>query len=207
MTSAIGAAWVPIRINEAGSIGLSRRVTGICLGLVVAIGYGLSCGPNAHAADVAATDSEEDRVGFVNDYATDEEIERYGLKEIWDRYKPRSKGEYWLGRKPDFTVNREDNAFLMLISYGMAEQSNWRNFLLWYDGVEIPVTLETVGGTSPSLHDRPFVLVWSLVKLEIPQGRYLDESAILPVLKSALAAFGYRGVFEQIPETTVKFTF
>ena len=39
-------------------------------------------------------------MAFVNEYASEEDIEKYGLKEIWDRYHPFRKGRYFGGNTP-----------------------------------------------------------------------------------------------------------
>lgn len=186
---------------------MSRRVTGICLGLMVAIGYGLSCGPNAHAADVAATDSEEDRVGFVNDYATDEEIERYGLKEIWDRYNPGAKGFYWLGARASFTVDRKAGVFLQALSQGTGEKGSRTHFLLWWQGKQIRVALDLAEGSSKNLDDRPFVCKWSLASLDVPQDFPIAKEKVIEVVKMAVSVYGYMGASKQIPDTDVMFDF
>lgn len=57
-------------------------------------------------------------MGFVNDFATDDEVESLQLKKYWDKYKPRFKGNYWLGRSPDLTIDRQRKAFAFLVGGG-----------------------------------------------------------------------------------------
>lgn len=52
-------------------------------------------------------------MAFVNEYATDEDIEKYDLNEIWDKYHPARKGKYYVGNQPEFTIDRERDFFLI----------------------------------------------------------------------------------------------
>ena len=54
-------------------------------------------------------------MSFVNDFASDEDIAKYDLNGIWDKYNPLSKGEYYLRQRPWFTVDRDRNIFFMML--------------------------------------------------------------------------------------------
>ncbi|MCB1925930.1 MAG: hypothetical protein KDJ27_19700 [Gammaproteobacteria bacterium] len=146
-------------------------------------------------------------MAFVNDYASEEEIGLFGLKEMWDKYFPEFRGEYWVGRKPDITINREINAYLMPIGNGGESGRGWRYFLLWLDGVEVEVVLKKAPGSSTSFSDSPFKVVWGLVRINISGNEDVLRSAVMAALKSALAAYGYRGVHRQVENTLVEFSF
>ena len=60
-------------------------------------------------------------MAFVNEFASDEDIEKYNLYEIWDKYHPLRRGKYYLGQRPWFTIDRGRNIFFMLIGGGGRE--------------------------------------------------------------------------------------
>lgn len=148
-----------------------------------------------------------ERMAFVNDYASDEDIERFQLNEVWDRYFPFSKGDHYHGRRPEFTVSREDDVFLMSLAHGHGEDGNRTSFLLRWKGMDIRADLSLVEGSSGRFDERPFFRVWDLNFIEIPR-ELLDQSdEIMRALKDAVRVRGYWGVRKQIPETVVKFNF
>jgi len=146
-------------------------------------------------------------MAFVNEYASDEDIEKYGLREIWDKYHPLRKGRYFGGNRPDWTIDREQNIFLMQVGQGRGEAGNKVKFLLWANGQHIVAWLEVVGGESDDLNNGPFKRVWDLSKLEVPMDCSISESLIINMLKSAVETYGYLGICRQVPNTTISFIF
>ena len=51
-------------------------------------------------------------MGFVNEYVSDEDIEKYDLRGIWDKYYPLRKGRYFGGNRPHWTVDKNINTFI-----------------------------------------------------------------------------------------------
>jgi hypothetical protein len=149
---------------------------------------------------------EERVMAFVNEYASDEDIEKYGLKEIWDKYYPFRKGKYFGGNRPAWTIDRERNAFLMVVARGTGEEGNQVSFLLWWDGAHVVARMKQKGG-SADLEEVPFYRIWHLVKLATPSDLPISREDILDALKDALTVYGYWGVQEQVPNTIVKFSF
>lgn len=47
-------------------------------------------------------------MAFVKEYGTEEDIARYGLKEAWVQFYPTRDEPFW-GRKPELTIDREDD--------------------------------------------------------------------------------------------------
>jgi hypothetical protein len=146
-------------------------------------------------------------MAFVNEYASDEDVEKYGLKEIWDKYHPLRRGDYFYGRKPEWTVNREANAFLIVLGIGHGEEGNRIDFLLWQDGIEVKAHLELLDDSSGDLNAVPFRRVWGLTKLSFSDCSKIPKSDITETLRQALTTYGYRGVRKQQPKTIVEFRF
>lgn len=146
-------------------------------------------------------------MAFVNEYVPDEDIEKYDLRGIWDKYYPLYKGEFYFGNKPHWTIDRENNLFLTTIEPGGSGRGNRKRFLLWFDGMHVVVELALVEGSSGDLDANPFVRVWDLVRLDIQGSAKKEEIELIQVLKDAMNAYGYRGATGQRPNTVVEFKF
>ena len=146
-------------------------------------------------------------MAYVNEYASDEDIERYKLNEVWDRCFPHKKGSRFWGRKPELTIDHDRAVFLMVVSRGKVSGGTQFKFLLSIGGEEVFVYLNLVEGSSPKFSDRPFYRVWDFVKTRISEYCDIEESEIIQEAKKAVSAFGYNGARKQIPETVVKFNF
>ena len=143
---------------------------------------------------------------FINEYASDADIEKYELNDVWDRYRPAQKKRFW-GRKPELTVDHERNVFLMVHSSGAVSGGTQFKFLLSINKQESFVYLNLVKGTSRNLSERPFSMVWDLVLIEKPENSCLEDSEIVRETKAAVSAYGYSGARKQVPGTVVKFNF
>ena len=146
-------------------------------------------------------------MAFVNEYASDEDIEKYDLNGIWDKYHPLRKGRYYLGNRPDWTIDRDQNVFLMAIEQGRQEHGNRTTFLLWWDGAHIVANLDLIKGSSGNFDEVPFRIVWALVSMKEPEGFTGRREETVSVLKEALTIYGYWGAQKQIPNTVVEFDF
>lgn len=146
-------------------------------------------------------------MAFVNDYAKDGELERFKLREMWDKYLPRYKGNYWMGRVPDLTIDRDSNSYLMITGSGGEDTPNWKYFLLWLDGFEVKATVKHVPGGSTSFSDNPFRIIWDLVRLDFVSGGDERRDEVIATLRSALSVYGYRGIHRQVLNTLVEFRF
>ena len=145
-------------------------------------------------------------MNFRNEYASDEDVNAYGLNEIWDRYHPFRKGRFFGGSKPDFTIDRANNRFLLALEVGMGESGDEVKFLLWIQKKEVIARLRQHGG-SKDLNDNPFRIKWHLVDLALPQEMVGQQQDVVALLKEALSVRGYWGAQEQRSNTVVEFTF
>jgi hypothetical protein len=146
-------------------------------------------------------------MAFVNEYASDEDIEKYGLKEIWDRYFPNRKNEWLTGGRPALTIDHDRNTFLLPIGQGSSGSGNRTMFLLYFDGHNIRADLELTKNSSKKVSERPFFRDWNLAYLNLPGNIEHRREEIVDVLKDAVVSYGYRGVSRQIPSTQVSFNF
>lgn len=144
---------------------------------------------------------------FVNEYASDTDIGKYDLKGVWDKYHPSKKGRYYLGHRPTWTIDKERNAFLMVLGQGREEYSNRTTFLLWWDGNHVIIELDLTKESSANLDETPFFVVWELVSISSPSELKHPENEVIALLKDALTEFGLRGVVVSVPNAVVKFKF
>jgi hypothetical protein len=144
---------------------------------------------------------------FVNEYATDEDIGKYRLHEIWDRYLPMRKGRYYSGYRPDFTIDRDADVFLMRLEIGHGTAGNLSKFLLYWQGAHVLAYVRLVDGSSQRLNEQPFYRVWKLETLKMPSAMAGQRNLIIDALKRGLETFGYWGAQQQIANTVTKFDF
>lgn len=144
-------------------------------------------------------------MAFVNEYATDEDIEKYDLNGIWDKYHPARKGKYFLGQRPAFTIDRERNIFFMPICQGREEHANRKTVLLWLNGLHVLAVLDLADSSSKSFKEVPYRMDWELVRVDAEKEIRESRNVIFSLLKEALVVYGYSGVRRQIPNTKVNF--
>jgi hypothetical protein len=146
-------------------------------------------------------------MAFVNEYATDEDIEKYDLYGIWDKYHPLRKGKYYSGQRPDFTINREKNIFLLKVGGSWEDVPSRSRFLLWIDGSHVTIDLDTMKGEVMKVLDPNYKKKWDLVGLYPDKDIILSKSEIINILKEALVTYGLLGVYNPKPDINVEFNF
>ena len=146
-------------------------------------------------------------MGFVNEYVPDEDIEKYDLHGIWDKYYPLRKGRYYGGNRPEWTIDREAKVFLMRVGQGRLEHGNRSKFLLWCNEDHVVAELDLVEGSSGDMDDNPFMVVWELAHIDFSPRLEEGKAEIMRMLKEAVRAYGYSGARNQRPNTVVEFKF
>ena len=146
---------------------------------------------------------------FINEFASDEDIQEYDLNGIWDKYHPASKGDYYLGQRPAWTIDRERNIFFLPIAEMAreSEEASKERKLLWWNGVHVIAVITYAAGTSVNTNDSPYRQVWDLVSLSIPEGLDVPREGLIQILKEALTTYGLLGVYKQVPNTISDFNF
>jgi hypothetical protein len=144
---------------------------------------------------------------FVNEYATEEDFEKFDLNGLWDQYHPFQKGDYYWGTKANFTIDRERNVFLMVISIGGRETPSSTSILLWINGEKVLVHLKRAAGGSGKIDARPFHIVWDFVSVRADKNCNVSQEEIFNLVREAMSVYGFGGILRQIPETVVSFNF
>jgi hypothetical protein len=148
---------------------------------------------------------EKKSMGFVNEFASEEDIEKYDLEGLMDKYRPIYKDRQFELSQPKFTIDRERNIFFMTYRQGREEFSNRTYALLWISGKCVIVEVDLVYGSSESLSDSPFKMVWELAAFRLQEEINMPRETAINILKEALIAYGYAGARKQIPNTIVEF--
>jgi hypothetical protein len=157
---------------------------------------------------IVQIDKERMIMTFVNEYATDDDIEKYDLNGVWDKYHPARKGKYYLGQRPSFTIDRERNIYFKTIRSGRFDESNRKTALLWINERHIIVELIKAGGLNPKgLNTNPFKIRWELVGYHPDPGILQSKKQIMAILNEALIVYGYSGARKQLPNTVVEFIY
>ena len=144
-------------------------------------------------------------MAFVNEYVSEEDIKKYNLVKIWLSQHPGFKRE---GKPPpgyrfSWTIDHEREIWFMRIAWGGYERGNLQTWLLYWKGELVEIELAKPGEGSDGWKEQPYRIVWGVPSHSLNPTSHPDWHEILQVVKEALTVFGYNGVVEQAPGTTV----
>ena len=138
---------------------------------------------------------------FINEYVSDEDVKKYKLQEMWDRYHPFNKDV--TGFRYTWTIDQEKEVFFIPVLSGREEYSNRKECIFYWQGIELEVTLtEQVLSSGNKLGVR-----WCLVSIRKPDGKKISDQEILSTLRDALRVYGYRGIWRQVDGYQVELDF
>lgn len=154
-------------------------------------------------------------MSFVNEFISEEDLQKHKLEELWKHYDPWS----WRNGRPEFfipqwVIDRERNAFLVrgfnwseVGRSGRSEPTPKSTWVLDIGGRRIEVVLfdETDGWQPPSAS--PFRIIWSLVDVLTSHEDVASREEVLQMLREALTVRGFDGARRQIPNTIVTCNF
>jgi len=145
-------------------------------------------------------------MAFVNEFVSAEDIEKYHLDSLYLRWNPFHKSVPPSHRHM-WTVDREREAFLMVLAFGTEGYPRRTSGVLFWRGIEWQVAFDRDDESSEQLTDVPFKRVWKLGRIQHPQGKDVPLNELLPIVKEALVVHGFRGAAAQVPNTVVEFKF
>ncbi|MEQ1661459.1 MAG: hypothetical protein ABL877_02050 [Thiobacillus sp.] len=162
------------------------------MNLLMANDHGTSCAARGN------TNQEENNMAFVNEYISETDIEKYGIKELNLKFRKPNP-------KPDWTVDHERDIYLRYLYSGREEFSNRHTYYLYWKGTPLMVVLDLMdaGGARGAEQWRHFKL-W---RLDIPEILKPDEREIIADLKEALIAERGGGVYSTATKFTATFDF
>lgn len=145
-------------------------------------------------------------MAFINEYISEEDIKKYGIREIWDQFHPFSKNDMNLLKKHSWTVDKERDVFFIPAKSGREEKSSQVIAILWWKGAYLSVTLANVGGHYDHVNKKGDKR-WQLIDVWRPAGFEVSDEDIIPVLKEALVKYGFSGIAIPVENYTVNFAF
>ena len=152
-----------------------------------------------------AMDNAASGLNFVNARISEEEVEKYGLRELWDRYDPDVYGgmDPFAGGYQEWVVDKSADAFLMRVDSGGRDDPGRLTYVLHWKNQDYVAVLRLGSGTSKSFKEVPYVKYWELKHISGP-GNIKEAKQ---VLKSALTAYGAIGLLRKIDDVVLHFDF
>lgn len=136
-------------------------------------------------------------MAFVNEYVSEENIKKYGLREINHQFL---KGDF----EYNWTVDQDREVYLRWLRSGREEFRHKQEFHLYWKGHLIHLGLERTGmaerGGKGESH-------WTLNSIELPHDLQNNRAEILSDLKEALSAYKTSGISSTVAEHFATFTF
>ena len=153
-------------------------------------------------------------MAFLNERISDEDIKKYTLMDVWNRYKLDEKVSVMGGEKPyDFAIDRENNQWLIYLA--RVKHERWEPkrqgytkeniFLFFCDDTMYEVRLINDRHEIKEINgiDR-YEITWSLKSI-VPEPKDIDTFKQL--LKQALTVYGEDGLFSQDKEHLIECNF
>lgn len=136
-------------------------------------------------------------MGFVNEYMSEADVEKYRIKEIDKRF-------FKAHHRPRWTVDRERDIYLRYMRNGREEFASRWEFYFYWKGCEIlssfDVTSVTSEGGAPGIH-------YTNHQIDVPPEALGSKANILIDLKNALTTHKDAGVRSRPGEFLVSFDF
>lgn len=136
-------------------------------------------------------------MAFVVEKVAEQEIDKYGMREINQKYRAGDSGYHWV-------IDRERNIFLRRVTTGDRERPYLSYFTFSWKGTLIPIILEKHG---EGVRGGKGSTTWSWANGRIPEQLMAQKDEILADLREALIAFKDAGIYSTIVDHTAYFTF
>lgn len=137
-------------------------------------------------------------MAFVNEYISEAGIEKYGIKELDEKF---GKGHY----KPIWTVDLGRDIYLRKMYCGHEEFSNRCTHCFFWKGNLLTVQIDIVG--SGGVRNGEQWVNYKMWRMEIPQSINSQEAEIIADLKEAFIAERGGGVYSTATKFTATFDF
>lgn len=135
-------------------------------------------------------------MAFVNEYISEADIEKYGIKEIDDKF---FKGH----SKPDWTIDRERDIYLRYMHSEREEHSNRKTYYFYWKVEALVVTIDV---EAEDLNSERY-WHYKLWRMEIPTSVASNKTEIVDDLKEAFIAHKVYGVHSGDAKFNVDFDF
>jgi len=156
-------------------------------------------------------------MAFVNEYISDENIEKFQINELMNSYRV---DKWHRGPKPFpkkyythlWTIDKARESWFMWVHdpHDPLEPSRYTGediFILNCKGKSIEVVLRQVfEESSRKLTDNPFNVVWTLERITPEAIEELSYEEIIEMVKQALSVYGTRGIKTPVPFENIAVT-
>lgn len=152
-------------------------------------------------------------MAFVNEYISQEDIKKYGLDEVWEKYTKDRTIKMLGDAARQWTINKNENIFMVPLAKVIAEEydhgcsyTKEQCFLFYFQDKFFEIRLIMVdykkAFSENGLKVTAYSVVWDLLSIN-PEAK--DVHAFNENLKAALKTFGMNGVVSEDikPQTIV----
>ncbi len=146
-------------------------------------------------------------MAFVNEYIGDEDIARYHLKELIEKYK-----RYTYSPdidNIDWTIDKEED--IWLIFFGREHDPDMDHgytrehiFVLYYKGQLVEARLWLEEDSQTDIYKTPFIKKWKLLSLSPASCHNLTTEELKKVLCKALHHYGHKGIRKKIDNIVIE---
>jgi hypothetical protein len=137
-------------------------------------------------------------MAFTNEYVSDQDIKKYDLARVWMTLVNDTPLQYiW-------TVDREQNAFLIGYARGREEFANHHDFAFWWDG-EIHKASLISNYAHGELEN--VTTTWQLIGIDCATGSKHTRDQVVALLKESLRAYQVSGAITLIENHAAIFNF
>ncbi len=151
-------------------------------------------------------------MAFVNEYVSKEDIEKYGLDELYKKYSKIANNynavRNGLHNKSEWMVDRENDIWLMLMGVRMVPGEippiilGDNIYILQYKGKNIEVIMErNKEKGSMDTYENPFKMYWNILSLFPESIGEVSTEEIVDVIQKAMESYGYAGMRRKRPVT------
>ena len=144
-------------------------------------------------------------MAFINEYISEQNIEKYQINKVMNSYQ----GEGQFPKKYYthlWTIDKERESWFMWVDMpkdplDYTRYTGERIFILHYKGKNIEIVLRKVFDESSEIKtDKPFYVTWKLDRINKPEAlKDVSDEEIIEVLREALNAYGTRGIETSVP--------
>ncbi|XPV69493.1 MAG: hypothetical protein ACNI25_02715 [Halarcobacter sp.] len=154
-------------------------------------------------------------MAFVNEYMTEEDIEKYQYFELKSKYTGKEVNRKTSPHsKPYWVIDRERDVWFIKITF--VGDPSWNGlqttgeeiWILHYKGTNIEVRLfRPLREGSIKFTDRPFIKIWELLSITPESLNEISNKELRELIKEALTVFGQHGMISSVEQKDMNIIF